>query len=201
MILPAGFCYTDNHRKGGWTAMTTLTVAAVFFFLGVWLTATIFAAFSRSSGKKRTARPAPLGPEREKHSDDGWLLEQARSDISRLKNIASAEPMRSQAQKLAHVAELIVLQLEKDPEKLRRARQFLRYYLPSSVNLLGTYQDLSLQGYRGGNVRASMEKIERSMPGVEKAFLRELDGLYQDKAYDISAEITVLENLIESGGK
>jgi len=86
--------------------------------------------------------------------------------------------------------------VQKHPEKAKQIRQFVRYYLPTTIKLLRNYEELSNQPVRGDNIKESMQKIEGVMDGILSTFRQHLDDLYRDKNIDISAEIAVMENML-----
>ena len=55
-------------------------------------------------------------------------------------------------------------------------------------------------GVSGANIDGTMGKIESMMDTIVKAFDRQLDALFADEAMDISADITVMENLLAQEG-
>ena len=55
-------------------------------------------------------------------------------------------------------------------------------------------------GISGENIDGAMGKIETMMDTVVRAFDKQLDALFADEALDISADITVMENLLAQEG-
>ena len=55
-------------------------------------------------------------------------------------------------------------------------------------------------GLSGGNVGAGMEKVERMMDALTAAFDKQLDELFGGEALDLSAELTVLEQMLAREG-
>ena len=105
--------------------------------------------------------------------------------------------------KLADIRELMSTIFEyvaKNPDRLPRIRRFTGYYLPTLEKLTRTYVELSHQKLRGENIQKTLTNIEGILDTIKPAFENLYNSLYEDKAVDISAEITVLENLIEKEG-
>lgn len=106
----------------------------------------------------------------------------------------------------AHVAALEVLgnkifaALEEDTSRLKRTRKFLNYYLPTTVTLLRRYRALERQQAEGQNITSTMDKIEEMLGKVEAAFQKQLDNLYEAEAMDITADIQVMQQIMESEG-
>lgn len=107
------------------------------------------------------------------------------------------------AAKLGEIRELMSTMFEyvsKHPDKLPRIRRFLNYYLPTLEKLMNTYLELSTEKIKGENIKKSLAGIEGILDTIKPAFERQLDNLYEDKAIDISSDITVLENMLDSEG-
>jgi hypothetical protein len=107
------------------------------------------------------------------------------------------------AAKLAEIRELMNTLFEyiaKNPSKLPRIRRFMNYYLPTLEKLMNTYLELSAEKIKGGNIQKTLAGIEGILDTIKPAFERQLDNLYEDKAIDISSDITVLESMLENEG-
>ena len=87
--------------------------------------------------------------------------------------------------------------MKENPEKLPQIRKFMSYYLPTTIKLLRSYDELSRQGVSGENITGTMEKVEGMLGTIVLAFEKQLDGLFGDQALDIS---TVLENMMAREG-
>ncbi len=86
------------------------------------------------------------------------------------------------------------------PEKAKKIRRMVNFYLPSVVKIIDSYEDMENQSIASENISTAMGKIERSLPDIEKAFEKQLDALFMDEAMDISTDLTVLERLLSADG-
>ena len=89
---------------------------------------------------------------------------------------------------------------EKDPDKLPQLRRFMDYYLPTALKLLKSYAEFDRQGVEGAILSDSMKKIEDTMDTLVVGFEQQLDKLFQDDALDLSADISVLKNMMAQDG-
>ena len=55
-------------------------------------------------------------------------------------------------------------------------------------------------GVKGEHIDQTKEKIRAALDTVAAAFDKQLDGLFQDESMDVSAEITVLEQMLAQEG-
>ncbi len=110
------------------------------------------------------------------------------------------ETVSGQIDRLEEVSTKIFAYVKDHPEKLPQIRKFMNYYLPTTLKLLRSYDELSRQGVSGENITGTMEKVESMMATIVLAFEKQLDGLFGDQAMDISTDITVLENMMAREG-
>ena len=121
-------------------------------------------------------------------------------DIRRA-NDRIADPVLSQKiDRLEEVSGKIFDYVKAHPEKLPQIRKFMSYYLPTTLKLLRSYDELSRQGVSGQNITGTMEKVEGMMATIVLAFEKQLDSLFGDQAMDISTDITVLDNMMAREG-
>ena len=86
------------------------------------------------------------------------------------------------------------------PEKLSQIRQFLNYYLPTTIKLMEQYVTLQNQNVKTENITEGMQKIEDLLDKVIVAFQRQLDALFESDVVDITADIRVMEQMMASEG-
>lgn len=86
------------------------------------------------------------------------------------------------------------------PDKVGQISKFLNYYLPTTLKLLNTYDRMGARGVEGENITGTMQKVEDTLEMVVNAFHKQLDTLFAGEAIDVSADITVMENLMKNEG-
>ena len=88
--------------------------------------------------------------------------------------------------------------LEAHPESQPKTRRFAEYYIPTTLKLLHTYNDV--QGQQGENA----ETIRRDIAGILHTLNRAYENLYNnllsDVAMDISSEIAALQGMLANDG-
>ena len=87
-----------------------------------------------------------------------------------------------------------------DPAKAKQIRRFANYYLPDAVNVLEQYAKLARQGVRGENAASIRAEVERNAASIATAFENQLDALYAAESMDLSADLTVLQNMMKGQG-
>ena len=97
-------------------------------------------------------------------------------------------------------AKAVIDQVEKKEEKLKQVRQFMNYYLPTTIKLLEQYVQLQNVGLKGENISTAMQQIEQMLDKVIVAFQKQLDSLFEADVVDITADIQVMEQMMASQG-
>ena len=113
----------------------------------------------------------------------------------------SGDPQLSAAMtRLEKAGRSIVEAVEANPAKAKQVRRFANYYLPDAVNVLQQYAKLAKQGVRGENAAAIRAEVEHNAASIATAFENQLDALYAAESMDLSADITVLQNMLKGQG-
>ncbi len=131
------------------------------------------------------------------------LILQGREQLKELEKLnaeVGSSTLRTHVNALELLGNKIFIALEEDPSRLGRTKKFLNYYLPTTVSLLRRYHSLELQRTGGDNITSTMKKIEDMLCKVEAAFQKQLDNLYEAEAMDITADIQVMQQIMESEG-
>ena len=84
------------------------------------------------------------------------------------------ETISGQIDRLEEVSGKIFDYVKAHPEKLPQIRKFMSYYLPTTLKLLRSYDELSRQGVSGQNITGTMEKVEGMMAIIVLAFEKQL---------------------------
>lgn len=90
--------------------------------------------------------------------------------------------------------------VREDPSAVEDIEKMMEYYLPTTVKLLEAYEQLDGQPEAGENIRQAKEEIEKTLDTLNTAFEKLLDSLFEDVAWDISSDISVLEAMLAQEG-
>lgn len=122
------------------------------------------------------------------------------AEIQRLNDEIPDFKLSAQIKQLEILTERIFAFVEQNPDDLRQIRQFLNYYLPTTIKLLQQYVTLQNQGMRIGNIDEGMKRIEDMLDKIIVAFQKQLDSLFESNVVDITADIQVMEKMMASEG-
>ena len=122
------------------------------------------------------------------------------ADIRRLNDEIPDERMSAQIDLIERLTAQIFDCVRQHPEKLSQIRQFLNYYLPTTIKLMEQYVTLQNQSVKTENITEGMQKIEDLLDKVIVAFQRQLDALFESDVVDITADIRVMEQMMAIEG-
>ena len=174
-------------------------------WLNAWLddeTETLYlTAEDYRAAKEKAAAAADAQPEPEPSDDTPLNLETARrfaAVLEREKLVMQDEQGRDELEHMQKTTAAICDWLEAHPESLPKARRFAEYYIPTTLKLLHTYNDV--QGQQGENA----ENIRRDIAGILHTLNQAYENLYNnllsDVAMDISSEIAALQGMLANDG-
>ncbi len=98
------------------------------------------------------------------------------------------------------VVDRIFDRIEQEPDSVDDIHKLMDYYLPATIKLLKAYEELDSQPVDGENIRSSKEEIASTLDTLSTAFEKLLDHLFQDTAWDVSTDISVLRTMLAQEG-
>ncbi|CEO23128.1 5-bromo-4-chloroindolyl phosphate hydrolysis family protein [Paraclostridium sordellii] len=120
--------------------------------------------------------------------------------IKNIKNELYKEEIAVKLDKLGNISNQILVQVEKNPNKIQEVNKFINHYLPITIKLINSYKDINNQVVQGENIENAKLEIEKSIDLINSAFENLLDDLYEDVVLDISTDISVLKTLFKQEG-
>ena len=120
--------------------------------------------------------------------------------IKTVKNNLYREDIAANLDKLGNISQQILDQVEKNPQKAEEVNKFINHYLPITIKLINSYEELNNQVVQGDNIKNAKSEIEKSLELINEAFENLLDDLFEDVALDISTDISVLKTLFKQEG-
>ena len=165
----------------------------------LYLTAEDYRAAQEALAAER-ARPAPES-EQEAAPETPLNLETARrfaAVLEKEQQLMQDAQAREELAAMYKTTTAICDWLEAHPESQPKTRRFAEYYIPTTLKLLHTYNDV--QGQKGENA----ETIRRDIAGILHTLNRAYDTLYNtllsDMAMDVSSEIAALQGMLANDG-
>ncbi len=144
--------------------------------------------------KKEAAQPKAADPAAEVWEKGKDFLRQLRQCNDRIPGEAVSEKIS----RMELLTQRIFDRARSNPEVIPDLKKLMTYYLPMTVKLLNAYADM--EGLEGENVAASRREIEGTLDTLNTAFEKLLDQLFQDTAWDLSSDISVLNTMLAQEG-
>lgn len=90
--------------------------------------------------------------------------------------------------------------IQKNPDDLTKARQFINYYLDTTEKIVNKYVDLISKKERSSDIDAAISNVENVLDSIKETYSKQLHNLLEDDLLDLNTEIKVLEKTIKLEG-
>ena len=157
------------------------------------------AAESRAKAAADKARRdyEKLSPEVQKIVDAG---DEYVRKIREANDAIPGEAISAKISRMEMLVDRIFDRVEENPDSISDIRRLMEYYLPTTIKLLDAYEDLDAQPVQGENIISAKNEIEKTLDTLNTAFEKLLDDLFQDTAWDLSSDISVLNTMLAQEG-
>lgn len=146
---------------------------------------------------KRQQEYSRLSPEIQKIVKEG---DEYVRKIREANDAIPGEEISAKISRMEMLVDRIFDRVEEHPESVDDIRKLMEYYLPTTIKLLDAYEDLDAQPVQGENIISSKREIEKTIDTLNTAFEKLLDDLFQDTAWDLSSDISVLQTMLAQEG-
>ena len=175
-------------------------------WLNAWLddeTETLYltAEDYRAAKEKAAAAAVQPQPEKEETGDDPLNLDTARrfaAVLEKEQQLMQDAQAREELAAMHKTTTAICDWLEAHPESQPKTRRFAEYYIPTTLKLLHTYNDV--QGQQGENAETIRRDIAGILHTLNQAYENLYNNLLSDVAMDISSEIAALQGMLANDG-
>lgn len=154
-------------------------------------------ATQSSEEMKTESRKKQLSPEAEE------IVRKGEEYIQKIHACNDAIPGVEISAKIARMEMLIGRifdRVEQSPQVAGETQKLMSYYLPTTLKLLEAYEELDRQPVQGENIASSKREIEETLDTLNAAFEKLLDSLFQETAWDVSSDISVLKMMLAQEG-
>ena len=175
-------------------------------WLNAWLddeTETLYltAEDYRAAKEKAAAADAQPQPEKAETGDAPLNLDTARrfaAVLEKEQQLMQDAQAREELAAMYKTTTAICDWLEAHPESQPKTRRFAEYYIPTTLKLLHTYNDV--QGQQGENAETIRRDIAGILHTLNQAYENLYNNLLSDVAMDISSEIAALQGMLANDG-
>ena len=138
-----------------------------------------------------------LSPEVQKIVEEGDMYVQK---IRACNDAIPGEEVSAKIYRIELIVDKIFDRIEQNPESISDIRKMMEYYLPTTIKLLEAYAQMDAQPVKGENIQTAKKEIEATLDTLNAAFEKLLDSLFQKEAWDVSADISVLNAMLVQEG-
>ena len=175
-------------------------------WLNAWLddeTETLYltAEDYRAAKEKAATAAVPPQPEQPESGDTPLNLDTARrfaAVLEKEQQLMQDAQAREELAAMHKTTTAICDWLEAHPESQPKTRRFAEYYIPTTLKLLHTYNDV--QGQQGENAETICRDIAGILHTLNQAYENLYNNLLSDVAMDISSEIAALQGMLANDG-
>ena len=175
-------------------------------WLNAWLdddTETLYltAEDYRAAKEKAAAAAVQPQPEKAETGDAPLNLDTARrfaAVLEKEQQLMQDAQAREELAAMHKTTTAICDWLEAHPESQPKTRRFAEYYIPTTLKLLHTYNDV--QGQQGENAETIRRDIAGILHTLNQAYENLYNNLLSDVAMDISSEIAALQGMLANDG-
>lgn len=131
------------------------------------------------------------------------VIEQGDQFVKKIRECNDAIPGEEISAKIYHmemIVDKIFDRVEEHPDSVSDIRRLMDYYLPTTIKLLEAYARMDAQPIGGDNIQSAKQEIEATLDTLNGAFEKLLDDLFQDTAWDVSSDISVLNAMLAQEG-
>lgn len=136
-------------------------------------------------------------------AEDKLAIKQAKESIIKMQNISKqleSSQLVQNAKSIYITSNKIIETVEKKPEKLKKVRNFLNYYLPVTIKILERYDEIENQKLTTKESKKFMSSVENMIAKIKDAFEEQLSNIYQTEMVDTDAELKVFESMLKADG-
>ncbi|MEG0962163.1 MAG: 5-bromo-4-chloroindolyl phosphate hydrolysis family protein [Acetivibrio sp.] len=145
----------------------------------------------------------PVAQDKNCNSEVEKIIAEGKEYIKKIRECNDLIPGAEISNKISHMELLvsrILERVEQNPNSIDDIYKMMEYYLPTTVKLLEAYHELELQPIQGENIMSSKVEIEQTLTTLNIAFEKLLNSLFQDVAWDVSTDISVLQTMLAQEG-
>ncbi len=135
--------------------------------------------------------------------EDKEALRKAQDMVKNIRDISTkleSSNLIKNTKEICNTSDKIINTAIEKPEKIRKIRNFLNYYLPVTYRILERYDEIENQKLNTSETKKFMNSVEDMIVKIKQAFEQQLSNIYQTEMIDTDAELKVFETMLKSDG-
>lgn len=149
---------------------------------------------------------APMGGKPNENSlenERNAMISEGMDCIRRLRELndnIEGEVISDKLFRLEKLLKEIFDRVKEHPEQMHRMHKPMDYYLPTTLKLVEAYEEFDRISVPGEEVLQAKAEIEKTLDIINQAFEELLNNLFQDAAFDVTADARVLKSMLAREG-
>ena len=135
--------------------------------------------------------------------DDKEALRKAQDMVKKIRDISTkleSASLIKDTKEICNTSDKIINTAIDKPQKIKKIRNFLNYYLPVTYKILERYDEIENQKLNTTETKKFMNAVEDMITKIKTAFEQQLSNIYQTEMIDTDAELKVFESMLKSDG-
>ena len=135
--------------------------------------------------------------------DDKEALRKAQDMVKKIRDISTkleSASLIKDTKAICNTSDKIINTAIDKPQKIKKIRNFLNYYLPVTYKILERYDEIENQKLNTTETKKFMNSVEDMITKIKTAFEQQLSNIYQTEMIDTDAELKVFESMLKSDG-
>lgn len=128
------------------------------------------------------------------------LLDEGKKNLNHIEDLRRSLPYDSVKKQISitiNTAMEMITYLQNNPSKIKVARKFFTYYIPTFETLVTKYTELSNQNIQTPEIIQAKRNISQTLDLLNPSFKRQFGNLMENEILDLDAEIAVLKSTIQ----
>ena len=131
------------------------------------------------------------------------MIAEGQECIKKLRNMNDNIPGEEISAKLFRLENLlkeIFDGLKEHPEQMPQMKKFMNYYLPTTLKLVGAYEEFDDLSSQSAEILEAKAEIEKTLDTINSAFEELLNRMFRETAYDVTTDAQVLQTMLAKEG-
>ena len=131
------------------------------------------------------------------------LIDEGQAYVRHIRECNDAIPGEEISRKLDKMEQLVQRIFDEvriHPEVAPDLQKMMNYYLPTTRKLVDAYREIELDSFRTEQNEKTKKEIEDTLDTINQAFEKLLNSFFEERAMDISSDISVLHSMLAQEG-
>ncbi|MGN0167771.1 MAG: 5-bromo-4-chloroindolyl phosphate hydrolysis family protein [Acetatifactor sp.] len=153
--------------------------------------------------KAQELKTAVNPPQPASNSELDDMIAEGQDCIRKLRDMndnIAGEEISAKLFRLENLLKEIFEGLREHPEQMPQMKKFMNYYLPTTLKLVGAYEEFDDLSAQGEEILEAKAEIEKTLDSINSAFEELLNRMFRSTAFDVTTDAQVLQTMLAKEG-